>query len=94
MALFTPYRVGSQLSGPAHRLIPRWAASVGCQRWRAQVAWPWGGRNWQGAEGIERGWELNTVLLLWALCLALSILSVSVFPTILPVLKMRLGEFK
>ena len=56
----------SQLSGPAHRAIPRWAASVGCHRWKAQAAWLWGGRNWQGAEGVERGQELNTVPLLWA----------------------------
>lgn len=55
-----------------------------------------GGRNWQGAEGVERGQELNTVPLLWAVNvpLALSILSVSVFPTILPVLKMRLESVK
>ena len=71
--MFTPCRVTSQLSGPAHRAIPRWAASVGCHRWKAQAAWLWGGRNWQGAEGVERGQELNTVPLLWAVTLKMGV---------------------
>ena len=43
---------------------------MGCKCWLPQMegtgCLALGGRNWQGAEGVERAQELNTVPLLWA----------------------------